>query len=548
MTQDIRHTSPVAKRVLIVGLDGATFDVFKPLMAAGKMPNLAAICKDGAHGTLYSTQPPITPAAWTTFMTGKGPGRHGIIDFERYDVHANELRFNSMADVREATIWKILSDKGLKVGSINVPMTYPPKPVNGFVIAGFDAPTEDVNFTYPPDLKQALYDHIPDYSHAKQWKRKALGGEDIFADNLAYISKSFKQGEHIVEFCGQRYGWDVMMVLFKLVDNLQHKVWRYIGEQGRKRDPQRAAMVEECWASLDKTIGWLANYARKHDAMLLIMSDHGHGALEGKIQPNLLLRQWGYLKLRDPWTRFRTRGGRIINRLLGRPTGRGTLKIPKLEQELAIDFARTRACVMHAGMCGFVYLNLKGRQPGGIVEPRDYESLRDEIRAKLLSVESVGPDGQKRRAFAEVHKPEQFYNCSRDDQQWMPDLLLVPSPGLTVVRKIRGHARVHWIPPDRQDGTHRIEGILAAAGGGVCTGAAVDGQMVDILPTVLAALGLPLPSDLEGRVLAELFDQPLDVQHETAAAHQFAEPTAAAYTEQEQRLLTERLTDLGYLE
>ncbi len=151
-----RELPSLTKRVFIIGLDGATFDVLNPLMAAGRMPNLKQLIDTGTSGILYSTKPPITPAAWTTFMTGKGPGRHGIVDFEKYDVKTNRLSFNSTYEIREKTIWEMLSEKGFHVGSINLPMTYPPRRVNGFMISGFETPNTETDFTFPPELKMEI--------------------------------------------------------------------------------------------------------------------------------------------------------------------------------------------------------------------------------------------------------------------------------------------------------------------------------------------------------------------------------------------------------
>jgi len=535
----------LAKRALIIGLDGATFDVLEPMMEQGRMPRLASIIRNGASGVLYSTQPPITPAAWTTFMTGKGPGRHGIVDFERYDVRTGRLSFNSTIEIREKTIWEILSEKAFRVGSINLPMTYPPKKVNGFMISGFDAPSLDADFTYPPGLKDELLREFPDYSHAKNWQRRIFGGDRVFAENLDYIKHSFDQGVALAEFCGQRFGWDVMMVLFKLVDNLQHKTWRYLENNGSLR---RQQMVADCYNKLDETIGRLEEFGRRHEALVVIMSDHGHGSLDGKAQPNLLLRNWGYLKLRSGLTRAKTRGAYLWRRLSSRRNGPGGNGNNRLEAELAIDWSRTQACVIHAGMCGFLYVNLKGRQPTGIVDPGDYERLRSEIRDRLLSVIYKDQQGRTQRVFTEVHKPEELYDCPRQEQEWLPDLLLVPAPGLAVVRKIRGSRPVRAVAAHRQEGTHRIEGILVASGSTVRAGARVGGNIVDVTPTLLSVLGLRVPVDMEGKVLTDLFDPKPTVEFEPPQVYRFEEPTEEAYTEEEKRALTERLADLGYLE
>jgi len=251
-----RDRAPLARRVLIIGLDGATFDVLKPMMGAGRMPRLKALVEAGASGVLRSTTPPITPAAWTTFMTGKGPGVHGIIDFERYDVRTNQLSFNStlcLDNVR--SIWQILGDRGLTVGSVNVPMTYPPVPVNGFMVSGFETPSIEADFTYPASLKQDILRRFPDYSYATRWRRKAGGGDDLFAENLDYIKGSFGQGAQLTRFCGDKYDWDVLMVVFKLVDNLQHKTWKYLDPRTRDRDPHRANLVAGCFNVLDSAVG-----------------------------------------------------------------------------------------------------------------------------------------------------------------------------------------------------------------------------------------------------------------------------------------------------
>ena len=155
-------STPV-RRLLIIGLDGATFDVLNPLIAEGRMPRLREAIAAGASGRLRSTVPPITPAAWTTFLTGKNPGSHGVIDFERYDVHTNKLSFNSTRCLDHVrNLWQILGDHGLKVGSVNVPMTYPPTPVNGFLVSGFETPGPESDLVYPPALKNAILERWPD--------------------------------------------------------------------------------------------------------------------------------------------------------------------------------------------------------------------------------------------------------------------------------------------------------------------------------------------------------------------------------------------------
>jgi len=536
------------RRVLVIGLDGATFDVLNPMMDRGLMPNLKRLVADGCAGPLESTKPPITPAAWTTFMTGKGPGRHGIVDFLRYDAAADRLSFNNHIEIREKTIWEILSEKGLRVGSINVPMTFPPRPVNGFMISGFDTPSVDLEFTYPSDLKAEILKRWPDYTHEKKWERRPLGGDKLFRENLEYICQSFDRGVELARFCGDRYGWDVLMVLFKLVDNLQHKTWRYLDPRTADHDPRRAEWTAQCFARLDVAIGRLADLAAEQDASIVLMSDHGHGSLEGKAQPNLLLQRWGYLVLRSHWARAETRASQMLGRLLGRRNGFSSAASHALDNELAVDWERTSACVLHAGIYGFLYLNLRGRQARGIVAPHDFERLRTEIRDRLMSAETRDPSGNVIRIYPEVHRSEELYGCTRGEHPWLPDLLLVPAPGLAVIKKIRGRSPVRWLPLRRMEGTHRVDGVFVAAGPAFQSGTRLRAGIADVTPTLIAGLGLPVPADMEGRVLQEVFDPPIEVRYEPPQRREVHEAEKPVLTAAQQEVLTSRLNDLGYLE
>ncbi|MFQ5589712.1 MAG: alkaline phosphatase family protein [Phycisphaerae bacterium] len=539
--------------MLIIGLDGATFDVLCPLMAEGRMPRLKAAMDSGASGVLRSTVPPITPAAWTTFLTGKQPGTHGIIDFERYDVQTNRLTFNStrsLAHVR--TLWQLVGDCGLRVGSINVPMTYPATQVNGFMISGFETPGPAANFVYPPELKKEVLQAWPDPTLKTKWQRRSFGGRQLFKDNVGYIVRSFHQGAHMAITVGDRLGWDVLMVVLKLVDNLQHKTWRYIDQRWSSRDPARRDITRAAFEELDRAVGALLDYADANNARTLIVSDHGHGSLEGKVQPNMLLKDWGYLTLRrggaQPAARIRHTWDRLRRRNM-RFAREGDIA-----HDLAVDFSRTRACVMHAGMAGFLYLNLRGRQPSGIVEPAEYDTLRDELERQFLGdrCRATDPAGRAIQLFSAVHRPEELYGCTREDQPWLPDLLLIPHESLAVIRKIRGRRPVRWLPPGRIEGTHRSNGILIASGPGIARGVKVDAHIVDCAPTILAMLGLAIPGDMEGHVITGLFDATPAIKSTAARPSAVAQEADAnnteVYTAEELQQVTERLMDLGYLE
>ena len=543
-----RAFSPVAQRVLVIGLDGATFDVLNPLMHAGHMPRLQAVVNLGASGTLHSTIPPITPAAWTTFLTGQHPGTHRILDFESYDVNTGRLSFNSSRRVGHVrNILQILGNKGFRVGSVNVPLTYPPFAVNGFLVTGFETPSSDSDFAYPPELKSEILRRWPDPTLKAKWRRTLGGGDKLFQQNLGYLSNSYHQGAEMTTWLGDKFGWDVLMVVFKLVDNLQHKTWKYIDPRWSGLNPRRRDLVRGNFEELDKAVGGLMDYAAAHQAAVLMVSDHGHGSLEGKVYPNRLLANWGYLKLRSRATRMAARSRQVLRLLT---TGKKPAPVHDIQRHISVDLSGTRACVMHAGNAGFLYINLEGRQPGGIVDAADYESLRQELEQRFMDRECRvrNPQGQEIQLFTAVHKPEDIYGCSRQDEPWMPDLILIQHETLAVVRRMRGRHVLQWIPYRRLEGTHRPEGILLACGPGIAKVNNVSAHLVDCAPTILAMLGLRIPNDMPGRVLDEIIDRPLTIETEAAGQAVAAPQDEVQYTPQELKQVTQRLADLGYLE
>jgi predicted AlkP superfamily phosphohydrolase/phosphomutase len=427
-------------------------------------------------------------------------------------------------------------------------MTYPATAVNGFMISGFETPGPDSDFVYPRELKDRVLERWRDPTLRTKWRRRMFGGHKLFAENLVYMSNSFHQGAAMAKWLGDEHGWDVLMVVLKLVDNLQHKTWKYLDPRWSARNPTRREVAERCFGELDRAVGSLLNYAGEHGAAVMMVSDHGHGSLEGKVQPNLLLKQWGYLNLRGGGAQKATRGRYIWDRLRGRT--KKLAPVDTIENELAVDHSTTRACVMHAGMAGFLYVNLEGRQPTGIVKPADYEALRDELKARFMGAECrvVDPQGNTVQLFAEVHKPEELYGCAREDQPWLPDLMLIPRESLAVVRKIRGVQPVRWLSYRRLEGTHRPDGVLIAMGPGVAQRTDIRAHIVDCAPTILAMLGLRIPDDMEGRVLTEMFGRPPTVETEQATKPDGATQGEEVFNPDDLQKVKDRLSDLGYLE
>ena len=213
-------------RVFIVGLDGATFDLILPWIREGRLPSLSHMMENGVYGELKSTIPILTPAAWSSFMTGKNPGKHGIVGFFTREKEGYSVKVVNSTDRSAREIWTILSENGKKVGIVNVPLTYPPKSVNGFMITGMMTPPKSDNFTYPTLLKEEVEKVIG--GSTLDPLLTSLEREDVFINELfGSTEKLAKISLLLIE----KQELDLFMVVFNGTDYIQHRFWKYIDPQ-----------------------------------------------------------------------------------------------------------------------------------------------------------------------------------------------------------------------------------------------------------------------------------------------------------------------------
>ncbi|MCI0527213.1 MAG: alkaline phosphatase family protein, partial [Nitrospira sp.] len=308
-------------KVLVIGLDGGTFDLVRPWVAEGKLPNLARLLQSGSYGELQSTFPPMTFPAWTTFMTGKNPGNHGIFDFTERKPGSYEIEFVNAKRRQSKTIWKILSEAGKRVGVVAVPVTYPPEEINGVMICGFDAPgvasKADSTSMYPSQLYQEL--------------QKSIGGYIISADIMKYMNegrphealpiilKTIERKADTAKYLLQREPWDCFMILFGESDLIGHHYWKYHDPKSPLHDPHEfpecARAVLTVYQTLDRIIGELTALVSE-DTVMILMSDHGFGGAGDKV---IYLNRWlesvGLLKFRasSEKTSFQTLFSKVLN-------------------------------------------------------------------------------------------------------------------------------------------------------------------------------------------------------------------------------------------
>lgn len=539
------YSGPAMTRpLLVLGLDGGTFDVLGPLAEAGDMPTLARLLAAGAHGPLRSTVPPITPAAWASFLTGKHPGKHGIWDFRIYDPAGYRDALVSSRTLVDPTFPRLLTAAGLRVAVVGLPLMYPPPQDAGTVVAGFDTPSVTVTFTHPPELAGRLRQAIPDYRFVATLETGADAETDArFAELVTAVERSIAQRATVAHLLLDDGPWDVFLLHVQDTDALQHKVWADLIDPPRR--PGRRERLRRVYRDLDAHLGSIV--ARfPPETHVLVVSDHGFGLHRGRVYPNVLLRRWGFLTQPGRW---RSRLRRSLRKRFGRPRMTGPdgwsweLRVRQraFAASLPVRWRSTRAYVGVAEVYGLLYLNLRGREPEGTVSPGpEAERLLADLERRFRTVTDP-VDGSA--VFTDVLRGSVVAPEDRHGRR--PDLVLVPRADLTVGRELNDRL---WLEHYRAPmGTHRPEGLFVLSGPTVAVGrlpAPVD--LVDLAPTILAMAGVPIPRDVDGRVLQECFVAPLTTSEQDAPAHP-ARGEPPALSPEDEASVTERLRALGYL-
>ena len=540
---------PTLERLVILGLDGATWTVLDPMRRRGLMPNLDALLKRSAYGTLRSIIPPVTSAAWTTIMTGCGPVRHGVFDHRYYDAAADQMKVNNSSRVRVPTFWHLLSQAGRSVVSLNLPATYPPLKVRGVVVSGMDAPHLDAALSGAPGFAERLRVEVPNYSLRYFWKR-APQSLDELAENARLTAESFR-GRAEGGLLADRMvpDWSALMVQFQNLDPFQHRCWPFLNvdETGIDR-PRWNAAAAEVIRGLDVAVGLLAELAERRGAGVLVVSDHGFGPCLGRIHVNRILIEAGVAAVPGIHGRLRRRVKQAKDhfRLWGAkhddPHARRASFDASVAAQFPFDWKRTRAFAPHQDTAAMIYLNSSARRAGApLTTPRQIDETRAEASAALAEARHPETDTP---LFPRIVATADAYNVD-PAREGYPDLIALPDASYWVRTKLtRGQG---WVEADPNlPGTHRPEGVIALAGAGITPGRTLTADLPDVTPTILKLLGQPIPGHVEGKPLACLADLPTNRQDRGSTAIVGPHHAPFEYTPEEQAIINQRLADLGY--
>ncbi|MCK4628551.1 MAG: alkaline phosphatase family protein [Sedimentisphaerales bacterium] len=522
------------KRVLIIGMDGFTWRLGRDFMSEGVMPNLANLVNNGTHGILWSVMPFETSPAWSSFQTGCLPGQTNIFAFHRYDRNLKKISLNSFADNAMPSLWELLDRAGLRAISLNMPVSSPPPKINGIIIPGLLCPKLSPETVHPPEA----------YNKYIKPQRNYLIVNNRFQDTVKEFAQQSiateKTRTQVALELMQAENWDVFCIQMQSSDAMQHRTWDALDQTAKGHSPEQRKEALPFYRFCDDAIGRLVAAAGQ-ETLTLIASDHGFCQAKGFFAINLWLRQRGYLHLlpkkETNWeiTKRKIPPLKMLARLYGSTIQKFSnddkkkLYCEELLSHLRriLDFEKTRAFCL-GGMAGILYIN-------GTKQQRI--ELAQQIKEELLN--DFGPGTQK-PVIDRITTGEETYGLGKDSDS-LPDLVVQYQEGY--VTKIYPLGDV-IVASDVYPGTHGRDGVLVANGPGIREGAKLDGNIVDIVPTVLAYLGVPVPSHVDGKVLSKAFDEPPSVQYEDITRDN---SLSTEYTDEEQARVEDQLSGLGYL-
>lgn len=532
------------RRVLVVGLDGASLELLAPWLDSGDLPNLSALIREGVSGGLETVPPPLTPPAWTSAVTGVNPGKHGIFNFNRPLSRNPEVALYGSTDRRVPALWEILKEYGRRSIILHLPATHPPRPLDGCLVVGFPVTTLSSTCTYPPTLKDDLIAALPGYRlYPDTFNLTGKGDKDAYFRDAV---ETLKLHEREALLLMEREAWDLCFTLWHMGDSLMHFFWDDM--RGASEHPHRAGYLRDYYMEADRALGRLVDAAGP-ETTVIVMSDHGHGGVDRAIFVNSWLRQNGFLKIRMPKSFLIEKILKKARKKLGMPLRQSgindqsaaltTQAIRQFEKSVVWD-----ETFAYAICPGIVWLNVKGREPHGVVEPgEDYDAVLDELREGLAAI--TDPKTRK-PVFDRILTRDEAYHG--DAMAEAPDLILLPADGYITEYGPQKPNVVGDIKRFGFNGYHRMSGLFVARGPELRTAATIEGaRILDVAPTILRALDLPVPTWMDGAVLeAAFFPEALT---STPVRYEDVDIEAPRPTDGElDREAVERsLRDLGYM-
>lgn len=453
------------KKFLVIGLDCAPAEIV--FDRREELPVLRELIENGLYGNLRSSDPPITIPAWMVMCTGKDSGRLGLYGFRhRKDYSYRDIWIATSQSIREKTVWDLIGERGGQSCLVSVPPSYPPRSVHGNLISCFITPGNEKNYTYPPGLKQEIEERFGPYVFDVVFRTDEK--DKLLEQIYEMTAKRFDVMNYLI----RQKAWDFFMFVEIGVDRIQHAFWKYMDSDHHlyiKGNKYEDAILDY-YKDLDKKIGELLSNIDKNTAVLVV-SDHGAKSMKGAFCINEWLIEQGDLVVKE------------------KPQS------PVSLDEVEIDWSRSRAWGW-GGYYARLFLNIEGREVQGIIPPEDYERERDALAERLLAVR--GPEGEEWKT--RILKPQEYFEETRGDY---PDLMVYFDDLFWRSAGTLGHKTKYLLENDTgpDDAVHAQDGIYILYDPQIPWKKRKDAHILDIAPTILHTMGIPVPDDLVGKII-----------------------------------------------
>lgn len=487
------------KKLIAIGIDGASYSLVEKWIVEGKLPALAKLAENGFFSELESCMPPLTAPANATIITGKNPGSHGVFDFIEFGME-NEIRLVNADSIKGKSLWRILSENGKRCCIINMPMTYPPEKVNGILISGLLSPSVERAFV-PPSVLGELRSKGICYSIGED---RALRGSEKAI--IQYYKKIFREREKTAKFLLAKEEWDFFLVYFRVTDIISHFFWKHMDKSHplhEKKHEQYRDTLFSFYKKIDEFVFW----ARKHfpERIVIVFSDHGFCPLYGVINLNLYLKEKGLLKLKKrPLTLIK----RFLFSLGFTPANAYALlrRTPFLkiiakksleEKEKGIerflsysDVDWDKTIAYSKGHIGQIHLN---------VDKKDKEAYTKAMNKTIKALKELkAPNGKKLK----IEFFERYNVHSGKYSSKAPDLYLIIEDFKYICFPLFASSnKIFDVQIEGNSANHNRSGILLGAGPGIKKTPLKKASIVDFAPSVLSFFGFK-PQGMDGSVLA----------------------------------------------
>lgn len=510
---------------LVVGLDGAGFQLLGNWIDDGSLPTVSRLQKEGTTGTLRSAYPPVTCPNWRCYSTGVNPGKHGVFWWENVDREKGTFTIPTAKDFDAPDIWDYLGEEGYTSAVVNMPTTFPPQPLNGYMISGGGG-VDGNEYTYPPELQEEIEEQF-DYRTFLNVTTSNIGE---YPEKVDEILDLIEMRFEVADFIRQKYDPAFLHLTVFYTNVFNHHYWD-------------ADVTKRVWKRVDELLGEFIE-----DENIILMSDHGSNEIHHVFNINTWLESEGYLVTtetvsdrlldfgitRERMTKFADKLG-VKNSLKALLPQSAIDYVPKSNGQVEgagkaskIDWERSTA--MASGQ-GPIYVLATGRER---------EQIREEIKTELESLST--PTGMP--VARTVYRANEIYTGPHIKSG--PDLVVDQADHIHISGAIGSDDL--FKKPDNWIGENHRDGIFFATGPDIVEEIKL-GQVdiYDITPTILHWFGTPVPEQLDGRVLTEIFDEGTDAATREVVRRDWSPDTGSELGVADQDQMRDRLQDLGYL-